>query len=92
MNHNVSAPPFVRPSAESIAFIVQMQRGIWGWKQQTLASIAGLSLTTVQRVERGEVVSSLSLEKLAKALGFPTGYLTVYRRKLSEEEALASMS
>jgi transcriptional regulator with XRE-family HTH domain len=39
-----------------------------GWKQDTLASLAEVSLSTVQRVERGETVRPTQLSKLAVAL------------------------
>jgi transcriptional regulator with XRE-family HTH domain len=66
-----------------------MQRGFYGWKQQTLASKAGVSLSTVQRVERGGTVADHSLEKLAIALGQDAGAFTVPRIPISEDEAIA---
>ena len=76
------------PPLDSVAFFVKMQRWHWHWKQSTLASVAGVSLSTVERVERGEAVSADSLTKVAVALGFPADYLTAPRQKLSGKEAL----
>lgn len=76
------------PPTDSVAFFVKMQRCHWRWKQTTLASVAGVSLSTVERVERGEAVSPDSLSRIGVALGFPADYLTAPRQKLSEEEAL----
>jgi transcriptional regulator with XRE-family HTH domain len=84
-SHSNSLTP---PPSDSVAFFVKMQRWHWRWKQPTLASVAGVSLSTVERVERGEPVSPDSLSKIAVALGFSADYLTAPRLKLSEEEAL----
>jgi transcriptional regulator with XRE-family HTH domain len=78
----------VPPPADSIAFFVKIQRHHWRWKQPTLAAMAGVSLSTIERVERAEPVSTESLAKIAVALGFSADYLTAPRQKLSEEEAL----
>lgn len=79
------------PPADSIAFFVRVQRGFRHWKQETLAAMAGVSLSTVRRVERAEAVTPDCLAKIAIALGFAADYLTAPRRKLSESEALASL-
>lgn len=79
------------PPADSIAFFVRVQRGFRHWKQETLAAMAGVSLSTVRRVERAETVTPDCLSKIATALGFTADYLTAPRRKLSESEALASL-
>lgn len=75
------------PSAETIAFFVRMQRGMLRWKKEMLAVQAGVSLSTLERVERGEPVSIGSLEKLAVALGQDKGAFTQPRVPLGEEEA-----
>jgi len=80
------------PPSDSIAFFVKMQRHHWRWKQPVLAAMAGVSLSTVQRVERGESVSTDNLSKIAVALGFPADYLTTPRRKLSEQEAMQRLA
>lgn len=91
MQEATDTPEMVTPSAESIAFFVKVQRGFRQWKQDTLAAMAEISLSTVQRVERGEHVTADCLEKIAVALEFPSGYLTAPRRKLSEQEAVAAV-
>lgn len=88
---NTSSDALNPPPLDSVAFFVKVQRGHWRWKQPTLAAMAGVSLSTIQRVERGEPVCSDSLSKIAVALGFPAEYLTAPRKKLSEEEALRSL-
>jgi transcriptional regulator with XRE-family HTH domain len=91
MTTNASTVPLITPNLESIAFFVKTQRGFRYWKQQTLAAMAGVSLSTIERVERGEPVTPKSLRKIATALGFPADYMTEPRRKLTETEALAAM-
>jgi transcriptional regulator with XRE-family HTH domain len=76
------------PPLDSVAFFVKMQRYHWRWKQAALAAMAGVSLSTLERVERGEAVRADSLSKIGVALGFPADYLTAPRQKLSEEDAL----
>lgn len=44
------------PSPEMIAFFVRFVRALRQWKKSTLASFAGVSLSTVERVERAERV------------------------------------
>lgn len=58
-----------KPPSNFIAEFVQLQRAMLGWKQDALASFAGVSLSTVQRIERGEPVSAASLDSVAVALG-----------------------
>ncbi|MEL7708273.1 helix-turn-helix transcriptional regulator [Citromicrobium bathyomarinum] len=77
-----------RPPVEMIANFVRMQRGFYRWKQQTLASKAGVSLSTVQRVERGDKVTDQSLEKLAIALNQDEGAFTLPRAPISEDKAI----
>ncbi len=91
MIHEDANENLVTPSAESLAFFVRMQRGLLRWKQQTLAAMANVSLSTIERVERGDTVAVESLNKIAIALGFPDEYLTATRRKLTEAEALESI-
>lgn len=86
---NVKAPG--PPPPDSIAFFVRMQRGLWRWKQPTLAAMSGVSLATVQRIERGETVSTENLSKVAVALGFAADYLTAPRHKLPEDEAIRTL-
>jgi len=79
------------PSRETIANFVRLQRHIYGWKQQALASKAGVSLSTIERVERAEPVRPESLEKLASALSQRPGAFTEPRVRLSKEEAIKAL-
>ena len=56
-----------------------------GWKQDALASIAGVSLSTIQRIERAEEVSAESLERVAAALHQKPGAFTAPRVPLTAE-------
>ncbi|MFV0624971.1 multiprotein-bridging factor 1 family protein [Sphingomonas sp. ac-8] len=69
---------------------MKVQRAFYGWKRDTLAAMAGVSISTVERVERGEHVRTSSLEKLALALNQPPEAFTAKRVPLSEAEALAA--
>ena len=79
------------PVPDTIAGFVKLQRAIYGWKRETLAALAKVSLSTVERVERGETVRASSLEKLALALNQRRDAFTALRVPLSPEEALASL-
>lgn len=79
------------PSADAIASFVRLSRGFSGWKQEALAHAAGVSLSTLQRVERGEVVSRAALERIGAALDQPPGALTAPRVPLSEAEGVSLM-
>jgi transcriptional regulator with XRE-family HTH domain len=91
MTTSATTDPLVAPTPESIAFFVKTQRGFRYWKQQTLAAMAGISLSTIERVERGEPVAPNSLRKIATALGFPADYMTAPRRQLTEAEAVTAV-
>ena len=73
------------PSRGSVAAFMRFQRGMLGWKKGTLASFAGVSLSTVERIERGEPVSAECLDKVASALGQPAAF-TEPRVPLTAEE------
>jgi transcriptional regulator with XRE-family HTH domain len=79
------------PPRDVVAMFVKLARGLAGWKKATLASMANVSLSTVERVERGEPVSTESLDRLAVALKQPAGAFTSPRVQRSEEEALAAV-
>lgn len=79
------------PALNTIAGFVRLQRMMYGWKKQTLASQAGVSLSTVERVERGEAVRTPSLEKLAVALNQQPDAFTKPRVRLSKKEALKGL-
>lgn len=55
------------PMAE-IASKIRATRDSLGWTQNELAERAGLSRPTVARVERGDDISTATLEKIALAL------------------------
>src|SRR3546814_8970009 len=72
------------PPPELVGFFVVLVRGLRQWKQSTLAEFAGVSLTTVERVERGEKVRDESLDRIAEALGYESGYFTSPRTRSEE--------
>jgi transcriptional regulator with XRE-family HTH domain len=74
------------PDAKFLANFVQLERCSMGWKQETLASFAEVSLSTVQRIERGDSVSAACLDKIALALGQKPGAFTEPRVPLTTEE------
>lgn len=45
--------------------LVQKLRLQYGWSQQQLADLSGLSIRTIQRIERGQSASTESLKSLA---------------------------
>jgi transcriptional regulator with XRE-family HTH domain len=75
------------PPREVIANFVRLQRAIVGWKQDALASLAGVSLSTIQRIERAEAVSDERLERVAAALHQKPGAFTAPRVPLTTEMA-----
>ncbi|ODT63069.1 MAG: hypothetical protein ABS77_05090 [Phenylobacterium sp. SCN 69-14] len=89
MTENIDA--IQAPSPEGLADFVKLSRGLAGWKQNALAYKAGVSLSTIQRVERGEAVGPEALERIGRALGQEPGAMTRPRRTLTEAEAVASL-
>jgi transcriptional regulator with XRE-family HTH domain len=81
----------VVPRPETIGFFTLWVRGLKNWKQSTLASFAEVSVSTIERVERGEKVSDECLERIAQALGYERGYFTTPRRPKSLEEAISDL-
>jgi transcriptional regulator with XRE-family HTH domain len=77
-----------KPPAKVVAGVVKLARGIHGWKQQTLASMANVSLSTIERIERGEPVNADSLNRVALALGYKEGDFTDERVPLTSEQCL----
>lgn len=75
------------PPPELIAFTILWSRNLKSWKQSTLADFAGLSLSTIERAERGEAVSAEALDRIAEALGYDAGYFTAPRRPIGREKA-----
>ncbi len=75
------------PAPATIAFFVRLQRGVMGWKKETLAGFACVSLSTIERIERGDTVSAESLDRVAHALRQPPGAFTAPRIPSTSEEA-----
>src|ERR1700730_2953639 len=78
------------PPPELIGFVVRWERGLRQWKLSTLANFAGVSVSTIQRVERGEKVSDNALDRIAQGLGYEPGRFTAPRCRLAPEQAAAS--
>ena len=74
------------PPRKVVADFVRRQRAILGWKQDTLASFAQVSLSTIQRVERSDKVSAKSLDRVAVALHQKPGALHKPRVPLTLEQ------
>ncbi len=79
------------PPPEIVGFHVRMSRGQMNWKVSTLADFARVSVSTVERIERGEKVSDEALERIGAAFGFASGYYTEPRRKLTTAAAAETM-
>ena len=58
-------------------------RSLKNWKVSTLADFAPVSVSTVERVERGEKVGEEALDKIAIALGYEKGAFHAQRIPLS---------
>ena len=58
-----------------LADIIRQARTARAWPQEQLADAAGVSLRTVQRVERGSPCAKETLQALAAALGLETSVL-----------------
>jgi transcriptional regulator with XRE-family HTH domain len=58
-----------------LAGIIKRARTARAWPQEQLAEAAGVSLRTVQRVERGDPCAKETLQALAAALGLEAGVL-----------------
>jgi transcriptional regulator with XRE-family HTH domain len=78
------------PPPELIGFCVRCARGLRQWKRSTLADFARVSVSTIERVERGEKVSDEALDRIAQGLGYEPGYFTAPRCRLGLEQAAAS--
>jgi len=53
-----------------------------------LASLAGVSLSTVERIERGEAVTADLIDRVGQVLGYDAGYLTAPRTPIDPETAI----
>jgi hypothetical protein len=74
------------PPIELVAVLIGFNRRVRGWKQSVLADFSGVSLSTVERVERGEPVSPEALDKITIGLGLESGYFTAPRRPRTHAE------
>jgi transcriptional regulator with XRE-family HTH domain len=79
------------PPIALVAFIVRWNRSLRQWKTNTLADFARVSVSSVERVERGEKVTDEILDKIAQAFGYDAGYFTKPRLPLGENEAAANL-
>ncbi|HUS58594.1 MAG TPA: helix-turn-helix transcriptional regulator [Planctomycetota bacterium] len=82
----------VVPAPELVGFCVRLARGLRQWKRSTLANFATASVSTVERVERGEKVSDEALDRIAEALGYDRGYFTAPRLRISAEQAAEKLA
>ena len=82
----------VPPPLELVGFVVRWERSLRNWKASTLAGFAGVSLSTIERVERGAKVSEAALDKMAQGLGYGAGHFTRPRLPKSREDALAELA
>jgi DNA-binding XRE family transcriptional regulator len=80
------------PSPATIGAYVRLQREMAGWKQQALAYLADVSLSTIERIERGEAVLAESLDRVAAALHLPPGSFTRARVPLGIEPAASALA
>lgn len=78
-----------RPPLDTIAFSIASTRRLRNWKKTTLADFARVSLSTVERIERGEAVSDEALDRIAQAFGLEPGHYTTPRVPIPREQALA---
>lgn len=69
-----------------LAAYVKFQREQLKWKRGLLASMAGVSLSTVERIERGEPVRPDALQSVAGALGLERDAFTRPRPELDERQ------
>ena len=91
----LSRDPNAEPEAPApalIAFFVRWVRNLRQWKVSTLAEFARVSISTIERVERGEKVSDENLDRIAVGLGYEPGYFTIPRRAIPSEQAASQVS
>lgn len=80
--------PLFTPSPQEIAALVTAWRRSRNWKQATLAQFAAVSLSPVERIERGETVSIEILDRVAVALEFKEGDFHRPRPRRSVDKSL----
>jgi transcriptional regulator with XRE-family HTH domain len=79
------------PAPETVGFVIRWERALRGWKQSTLADFGQVSVSTIERTERGEKISDDSLERIGQAFGYGPGRFTAPRRVKTQEEAYATL-
>lgn len=89
-NKPVHAP--TAPPVELVAMVVRWGRHLRQWKATTLADFARVSLSTVERVERGEKVSEQALDRIAQALGYEPGAFTAPRVPIGPEKSAEQLA
>ena len=75
-----------RPPPDSIAFCVACSRALKQLSIQSLASMAGVSPSSIERIERGERVSDDTLRKVAVAVNQDENAFTAERIPLTQDE------
>jgi transcriptional regulator with XRE-family HTH domain len=81
----------VVPRPELVAFNVRMTRAMLQLKVSALVAMAGVSVSTIERVERAEKVSNEALDRIAVALGEVPGYFSAPRALRSAEEMAGAL-
>ncbi|OWV99549.1 helix-turn-helix transcriptional regulator [Rhizobium sp. R693] len=79
------------PPIELVALIVRWARDLRQWKASTLADFATVSISTVERVERGERVGEEALDRIALALGYEKGAFHEPRLPIGPEAVAEQM-
>ncbi len=75
----------IKPPPEVIAGTVILARGMMSLEVKALAALAGVSVSSIERIERGEVVSDDVLERVGRALFYPPGAFTEPRVPLAPD-------
>ena len=76
----------IRPSPEFVGIFARNLRYQARWKQSTLAEFAGVSVSTIERIERGEGASDEALDRVAAVFGHKPGTFTALRDPTSPEQ------
>lgn len=92
LKQTASSGDILVPPPELIAFNVRMTRRLMNLKKSALAHLAGVSLSTVERVENTESVSPECLDKIAAAFGEQPGYFTAPRPLQPADKVAAEFS
>lgn len=79
----------VVPDPLVIALCVRISRRSRSWKVATLADFARVSVSSVERVERAEIVSLTVLQRVAQALGYERDAFVAARAAIGMEAAAA---